>query len=69
MYWIRYAGLDGRIIFETSHSTKFRDAQSLLIQRKKDIEEGKQLDTYGELASAKKIEAQKRWLEYLKKVR
>jgi integrase len=40
-YWIRYAGLDGRIIFESSHSDKFRDAESLLIKRKQTIREGK----------------------------
>jgi len=26
IYWIRYAGLDGKIIFESTGSTKFRDA-------------------------------------------
>lgn len=45
IYWIRYAGLDGRIIFESSHSTKFRDAETLLIQRKQAIKEGKQPET------------------------
>jgi len=42
IYWIRYAGLDGRIIRESSGSTKFRDAEFLLIQRRNDIKEGKQ---------------------------
>ncbi|MEW6676058.1 MAG: hypothetical protein AB1348_08695 [Nitrospirota bacterium] len=32
VYWIRYAGLDGRIVFESSGSDKFRDAEALLIQ-------------------------------------
>jgi integrase len=41
IYWIRYAGLNGRIIFETTHSDKFRDAESLLIKRKQTIREGK----------------------------
>ncbi len=51
--------------------TLFEEAQGLIraAVELRDIEAGKQLDTYGELASAKKIEAQKRWLEYLKKVR
>ncbi|MGZ7169581.1 MAG: DUF5788 family protein, partial [Halobacteriota archaeon] len=51
--------------------TLFEEAQGLIRSavELRDIEKGKQLDTYGELASAKKIEAQKRWLEYLKKVR
>lgn len=42
IYWVRYAGLDGRIRFESSYSTSFREAQDLLIQRKKDIMEGKE---------------------------
>jgi integrase len=41
-YWIRYAGIDGRIIRESSGSTKFRDAETLLIKRKQDIKEGKE---------------------------
>lgn len=41
IYWVRYAGLDGRIIFESSHSDKFRDAESLLIIRKQTVREGK----------------------------
>jgi integrase len=42
IYWIRYAGLDGKIVRESSGSMKFRDAESLLIQRRNDIKEGKQ---------------------------
>ncbi len=42
VYWIRYAGLDGKITFESSGSTRFRDAETLLIQRKQSIKEGKQ---------------------------
>ncbi len=51
--------------------TLFEEAQGLIraAVELRDIEEGKQLDTYEGLASAKKIEAQKRWLEYLKKIR
>jgi len=41
-YWIRYAGLDGRIIYESSGGDKFKDAEALLIQRKQAIKEGKQ---------------------------
>lgn len=44
IYWIRYAGLDGKIVFESSGSDKFRAAEALLIQRKQDIKEGKQPD-------------------------
>lgn len=42
VYWIRYAGLDGRIIRESSNSGKFKQGQDLLIERKQAIKEGKQ---------------------------
>src|SRR4030042_5885271 len=42
VFWIRYAGLDSRIIRESSGSDKFRDAEALLIKKKGDIKEGKQ---------------------------
>lgn len=42
VYWIRYAGLDGRIVFESSGSEKFKTAEANLIQRKNSIKEGKQ---------------------------
>ena len=35
IYWIRYAGLDGKIIFESTGSTKFRDAEALLYKKKR----------------------------------
>ena len=41
-YWIRYAGLDGKIVYESSGSEKFRDAEALLIRRKQGVKEGKQ---------------------------
>ena len=41
-WWLRYAGLDGRIVYESSGSPKFSDAENLLIQRKQSIREGKQ---------------------------
>ncbi len=57
VYWIRYAGLDGRIIRESSGNTRFKDAETLLIQRKQAIKEGKQPEikrianyTFNELA-------------------
>lgn len=36
------AGLDGKIIFESSHREKFKEARDLLIQRKGEIKDGKQ---------------------------
>lgn len=42
VYWIRYAGPDGRMRHESSHSKSFRDAQDLLTSRKKEVMEGKE---------------------------
>lgn len=64
VYWIRYAGLDGKVIFESSRQgdktgTKLKDAESLLHERKADVGRGKQPEkarkipniTFRELAS------------------
>ncbi|OGW37453.1 MAG: hypothetical protein A2Y97_00075 [Nitrospirae bacterium RBG_13_39_12] len=42
IYWIRYAGLDGKMVYESSGNEKFKDAEALLIQQKQSIKEGKQ---------------------------
>jgi integrase len=47
VYWIRYAGLDGKIIFESAKQgdrtgTKLKDAEDLLHERKADVAKGKQ---------------------------
>ena len=42
VWWIRYAGLDGKIRRESSHSIQYKVAQTLLIFRKKDVQEGKE---------------------------
>lgn len=42
VWWIRYAGLDGHMHHESSHSKSFRDAQDILTNRKKEVIEGKQ---------------------------
>jgi integrase len=42
VYWVRYAGLDGKIVFESAGTSKFRDAEDLLLKRKQAIKEGKQ---------------------------
>ncbi len=44
IYWIRYVGLDGRVIRESSKESKFKDAETLLIKRRQTIKEGKQPD-------------------------
>lgn len=40
-YWISYAGLDGKIIRESSGSDKYREAETLLIKRRQTIKDGK----------------------------
>src|SRR5712691_6847434 len=40
VWWIRYTGPDGRQRFETSRSTSRKDADALLILRKKQVMEG-----------------------------
>jgi integrase len=66
VYWLRYAGLDGKIIRESSHSSKLKDASDLLIGRRNEIKEGKEPEikkrivnhTFNELA-----EQYKKWAE------
>ncbi|MBI5664818.1 MAG: recombinase XerD, partial [Nitrospirae bacterium] len=41
-YWIRYAGLDGRVIRESTKTAKFKEAEAILLQRKRTVLEGKQ---------------------------
>ncbi len=69
VYWIRYADLMGKIVFESSGSDKFRVAEAVLIKRKQAVKEGKQPEsvkritnhTFNELVSeyAKWAERQK----------
>jgi integrase len=41
VYWIAYAGLDGKVLRESSKSEKFRDAETLLIKQRQSIRDGK----------------------------
>ena len=41
IWWIRYTGPDGKKRFESSMSSSQRDAEALLITRKKDVMQGK----------------------------
>lgn len=41
IWWIRYAGLNGRVIRESAKTTLKREAEYLLACRRKDIKEGK----------------------------
>jgi integrase len=66
VWWLRYVGIDGRMIRESSHSPKFREAEDLLIQRRNGIKEGKEPEikkrivnhTFSELA-----EQYRKWAE------
>jgi integrase len=40
VYWIRYAGLDGKIVRESTGSSRFKNAEAHLIKRKNSIKEG-----------------------------
>lgn len=40
--WLRYAGLDGKTVFESSGSAKLKVAEALLHKRKAEIQEGNQ---------------------------
>ncbi|MCH8208651.1 MAG: site-specific integrase [Nitrospinae bacterium] len=42
IWWVRYAGTDGKIRRETSNSPQHKVAQALLIARKKDVQEGRE---------------------------
>ncbi len=55
--WVRYAGLDGKTVYESSGSPKVRDAETLLLKRKQGIKDGNQPEekriakhAFGELA-------------------
>jgi integrase len=42
LWWIRYSDGFGSIVRESSHSTKFKDAEAILLDRKKAVREGKE---------------------------
>ncbi len=41
IWWIRYAGPDGKMVYESSGSTRFKDAEALLHKRKAEVREGR----------------------------
>lgn len=42
LLWLRYAGLDGKIVFEPTGTNKLRDAETQLHKRKAELASGKQ---------------------------
>jgi len=41
VWWLRYAGPDGLTRYESAKTASFRDAQAMLIDRKKEVQEGR----------------------------
>lgn len=37
IFWVRYAGLDGKIIFESTGEEKYKDAEQYLLKQKNDV--------------------------------
>ncbi|MGD0275803.1 MAG: site-specific integrase [Syntrophales bacterium] len=62
VFWLRYAGLDGNTVFESSGSDKLKVAEALLHKRKADIQVGKQ----PEIIKIKNHTFQELALEYIK---
>jgi integrase len=66
IWWLRYAGLDGKTVYESSGTDKVREAEALLHKRKANLKEGKQSDvkkianrTFRELADEYKVWAER----------
>jgi len=57
VWWLRYAGPEGITLYESAKTASFRDAQAMLIDRKKEVQEGRdptlvrkiKYSTFGEL--------------------
>jgi len=41
VWWLRYAGPDGLTRYESAKTASFRDAQAMLVDRKKEVQEGR----------------------------
>ena len=67
VYWIRYAGLDGRVRYESSHSRKFKDAEVLLCNRKAKISEGKEPTLKNKILNHTFTELSEHYLKWAKK--
>lgn len=50
-WWLRYAGPDKKIRYESSGTSSYREAQSLLTQRRRDVIEGKDPTRYKAFSS------------------
>lgn len=70
IFWIRYAGLDGKMVFESAKrgdrsGTKLKDAEDLLHERKADILKGKQPEVkrIGNYSFKDLVDQYKPWME------
>jgi len=41
VWWLRYAGPDGKILYESAKTSSRREAEALLVRRKKEVQEGR----------------------------
>jgi len=72
VWWIRYAGVDGKIRFESSGSSTFRDAEAKLTQKRKDVQEGKDTEPARRIGNHTFKELSEKylaWAQYQKAIR
>jgi len=69
IYWIRYASVDGKVKQESSGSTKFKDAEAILLQRKQMIREGKQPQNIKTIGSSNYNQLAEHYLKWCERQR
>jgi integrase len=74
VYWIRYAGINGKIVFESSRQgdrtgTKLKDAETLLHERKADVGRGKQPEIKKKIPNVTFKELSVEYLQWAKRQR
>lgn len=66
IYWIRYAGLDGKMCFESTYSDKYKIAEGLHSKRKQEIREGKQPEPIKKISNVLFKDVAKEYLAFVK---
>jgi len=74
VFWIRYAGIDGKIVFESAKQgdrsgTKVQDAEALLHERKADVGRGKQPEIRKKIPNITFKELSVEYLQWAKRQR
>ena len=69
IYWIRYARLDGKMCFESTHTDKYKIAEGLHSKRKQEIREGKQPEPIKKINNVLFKDAVKEYLAFVKRQR